>query len=251
MEKVHGIVIRTRDYGESNKIVTLFTKEYGLISAVAKGAKKAKSRMAAVSQPFIYGLFLVYLGKGLGTIQQGEVLESMRGVREDIIQTAYASFMCELVTKIMEEKEPNLALFNELYLSLERMVGGESPSAIAMMFELKMYHVGGFAPITSKCVNGHEDIPIVAFSVSEGGVICEQCKHRALDSTNLTPQQYNLLRLMNETSIKRVRNISINQENLVFLRQILDDYYDNFGGLPLKSKKFLKQIHLFDSNSDE
>ncbi|TFB24835.1 DNA repair protein RecO [Filobacillus milosensis] len=245
-EKVQGIVVRTRDYGETNKIVTLYTKEYGLLSAVARGAKKSKSRMAAITQPFIYGYFLIQMGKGLGTLHQGEILHSMRGIREDIVKTAYVSYISELLSKVVNEREPNSAIFDEYYMSLERILDEESPLAISMMFELKMYHVGGFAPVVHSCVNGHTDRPIAAFSIADGGVICDQCIIRSEDYILLPANAYKVLRHMNSTSIKRIRNISIKQETLKILREIMDYYYERYGGMYIKSKRFLDQMHLLE-----
>ncbi|WP_054752999.1 DNA repair protein RecO [Piscibacillus salipiscarius] len=245
-EKVEGIVLRTKDYGETNKIVTLYTKEFGLISAVARGAKKSKSRMAAITQPFIYGSFLIQLGKGLGTIHQGEIIHSMRNIREDIMLTAYVSYMCELLSKIVNEREPSKHIFDELYVSLERVSEGDPPQAITLMFELKMYYVGGFAPVLDTCVNGHDDRPIAAFSITEGGVICDQCIYRAEDYFKLTPHIHKIIKLMSQTSIKRIRNLNIKKKTLVFIRELLDQYYDRFGGMPIKSKRFLDQMHLLE-----
>ncbi|WP_188206186.1 DNA repair protein RecO [Alkalibacillus aidingensis] len=247
LEKVNGLILRTQDYGETNKIVTFFTKEYGVLSAVARGAKKSKSRMAAVTQPFIYGQFLLQIGKGLGTVHQGDPLHSMRHIREDIIKTAYATYMGELTIKTLNDRDKNVPLFEELLKSFERLEEDVPPLAIALIYELKVFHVGGYGPVVSQCVNGHEDLPIVGFSVSEGGVVCEQCRHRSADVVPLSPKTYSVLRLMSHTSIARVRNISIKEETLTLINQILNDYYDYYGGMPLKSKRFLEQIHLFES----
>ncbi|MGE0992705.1 DNA repair protein RecO, partial [Bacillus sp. GMa5/2] len=75
-QKVEGIVIRTTDYGETNKIVTIFSRELGKISAMARGAKKPKSRLASVSQLMTHGHFLIQMGSGLGTLQQGEIIST-------------------------------------------------------------------------------------------------------------------------------------------------------------------------------
>ena len=83
-QKVEGIVIRTTDYGETNKIVTIYSREFGKVSAMARGAKKPKSRLAAISQLMTHGHFLIQMGSGLGTLQQGEIISSMKEIREDI-----------------------------------------------------------------------------------------------------------------------------------------------------------------------
>ncbi|MGV3465922.1 MAG: DNA repair protein RecO, partial [Heyndrickxia sp.] len=82
LQKCEGIVIRTHDYGESNKIINVYTREFGKLGIMARGAKKPNSRLSAVSQLFTYGYFLVQTGNGLGTLQQGEMISSMRSIRE-------------------------------------------------------------------------------------------------------------------------------------------------------------------------
>lgn len=106
--KSEGIVLRTTDYGETNKIVTLLTRKHGKIGVMARGAKKSNSRLSAISQPFLYGTFLIQSSTGLGTLQQGEMIESMRAIREDLFLTAYAAYMTELMDKGTEEKSQTL-----------------------------------------------------------------------------------------------------------------------------------------------
>ena len=72
--KWEAIVLKARAYGESNKIVTLLTREAGKVATMARGAKKPSSRLASVTQPFTYGMFMVQHHTGMGTLQQGEHL---------------------------------------------------------------------------------------------------------------------------------------------------------------------------------
>ncbi|MDY0408469.1 DNA repair protein RecO [Paracerasibacillus soli] len=115
LEKVKGFIIKTQDYGETHKIVTLFGQHTGKITAIARGAKKPKSRMAAVTQPFIYGEFLVYVTSNLGTMQQGDIVESFRNIREDLVKTAYTAYVMELTDKLLDQKVPYDYLLMELY----------------------------------------------------------------------------------------------------------------------------------------
>src|SRR5690625_6512796 len=91
LEKIEGMIIKTQDYSETHKIVTIYSGKVGKFSALARGAKKPKSKMAAVTQPFIYGAFLIYLNKGLSTIQQGEDRKSTR-LNSSHVAISYAVF---------------------------------------------------------------------------------------------------------------------------------------------------------------
>jgi len=114
LNRIEGIVLKTQDYGETNKIVTLYSRDAGKITAMARGAKKPASRLAAITQPFTHGSFLIQQGRGMGTMQQGEQVESFRHIREDIEATAYASFVVELIDRAVDEQTPQASIFNLL-----------------------------------------------------------------------------------------------------------------------------------------
>jgi DNA repair protein RecO (recombination protein O) len=244
LEKLDGIVVKAKDYGESHKIITVYSKRIGKFTALAKGAKKPKSRMAAVTQPFIYAQFFVYLNKGLSTIQQGEIIESFRPIREDIIKTAYASYIMELTDKLLDAQAPDINLFEQLYGTLNWIADHEAAEVPIMMYELKLFKKGGFAPTVNECSNcKSKELPF-AFSIAEGGFLCRRCVHLDENAIPLPESLTKILYLFLNVGLERVGNISIKPENLKLLRCILDAYYDQYGGYYLKSRKFLKQLDL-------
>ncbi|MFD1850247.1 DNA repair protein RecO [Oceanobacillus bengalensis] len=244
LEKVDGIVMRTKDYGETHKLVTLFSKKQGKFTALARGAKKPKSRMAAVTQPFIYAQFFVYLNKGLSTIQQGEMIESYRFIREDIVKTAYAAYIMELTDKIMEDKSPDATVYDQLLKTLDWISNNEDSDIPVMMYEMKLFKKGGFAPTVHCCAScGSKEAPY-AFSIAEGGLLCRRCMHQDQNGVHLPNSLSKLLYVFSEVGLERVGTISIKEENKKILRNTLDAYYDRYGGYFLKSRKFLNQLHL-------
>ncbi|MCP3025646.1 DNA repair protein RecO [Halobacillus sp. A5] len=249
LEKIEGIVLRTRDYGETHKIVTLFTREKGKIGVMARGAKKPNSRMASVTQPFIHGQFLIHAGSGLGSLSQGEMITSLRSIREDIVKTAYASYLAELTDKLLDEKKPDPFLFEQLLQTLLWMAEGKDSEILSMMYELKMYRKAGFAPKVDVCLNcGASDGPF-SFSVVEGGYLCFRCKHVDSQAYGLSDPLAKLLRLFLHMDVKRVGQITMKEENKKKLRLLMDEYYDRYGGYFLKSKKFLNQLDMFKDNN--
>ncbi|GAA0482608.1 DNA repair protein RecO [Salinibacillus aidingensis] len=245
MEKIEGIVIRTQDYGESHKIVTLFTREKGKIGLMAKGAKKPKSQMAAITQPFVYGEFLIQPGRNLGTLYQGEITHFMRQIRENIVKTAYAAYLAELTDKVLENHSPDLFLYDQFIHTFERLQTEENPEVIAMIYELKVFEKGGFAPELNQCVSCGRTEGITHFSVAEGGFLCTACAHIDGHALHLNEALFKLLRTIRYVKVERIGKISIKEENRRKLRQILDDYYDYYGGFYIKSRKFLKQLDKF------
>lgn len=244
LEKIDGMVMKTSDYSETHKIVTIFSKKLGKFNAIARGAKKPKSRMAAVTQPFIYAQFFVYVNKGLSTIQQGEIINSNRLIREDIIKTAYAAYVAELTDKIMEEKEPDLYIFNQFQYTMNYIAENEEAEIPVMMYEMKLYKKGGFAPTINRCVNcGGNEIPM-SFSLNEGGLLCSRCRHVDPESLLLPKAIIKLLYVLSEVGLERVNNISVKEENKQLLRKLLNQYFDRYGGYFIKSRKFLDQLDM-------
>lgn len=242
LEKVDGFVIKSQDYRETNKIVTIFSKRFGKFSGLARGAKKPKSRMAAVTQPFVYSQFFVYMNSGLSTIQQGEIIDSFRGIREDIIKTAFAAYIAELTEKLLDSKSPDADLFQQFYETLKWIADNDDAQIPIMMYELKLFQKGGFAPIVDRCVNcGSTESPFW-FSIAEGGLLCKFCSHMDPASIALPETLAKLLYVFASIGLQRVGSISVKEQNKQLLRQILDSYYNHYGGYYLKTKHFLKQL---------
>ncbi|MFZ3578638.1 DNA repair protein RecO [Virgibacillus sp. DJP39] len=242
LEKIEGIVIKTQDYGETHKIVTIFSKKVGKFSGLARGAKKTKSRMAAVTQPFIHGEFFVYISKGLSTIQQAEILNSNRAIREDIIKTAYAAYIVELTDKLVDLQEPDYYIYDQLSKTMTWISENEEADIPIMMYELKLFKKGGFSPIVDNCLNCNRREDLVSFSIAEGGLLCNRCTFIDPMAIGLPKSIAKLLRVFLEVGLEQVGTITIKEENKVLLRNLLDAYYDQYGGYFLKSKKFLRQI---------
>lgn len=243
LEKIEAFIIKSQDYGETNKIVTLFSKKYGKFSALARGAKKMKSRMAAVTQPFIHGEFLIYINqKGLSTIQQGDVLDSLRLIREDIMKTAYAAYISELVDKLMDTFHPDYYLYDQFLQSMKWISEDREVEIAIMMFEVKMFEKGGFAPIVDQCVHCGRQDHLVSFSIAEGGLLCNQCNLYDDQSIHLPKGVARLLNIFTIAGLERIGTVSVKDENKKLLRKILDTYYDQYGGYHLKSRRVLKQL---------
>lgn len=242
LERVEGIVLKTIDYGETNKIVTLFSKNIGKFSAMARGAKKPRSRMAAVTQPFVLGEFFVYINRGLSTIRQGEVIEQFRPIRESIEKMAYTAYLIELTDRLMDEKLPDAYLFDQLHETLNRIAKEDTYDIPVMMYELKLFKKGGFEPTLSHCVNCKRKEGPFVFSIGEGGLLCQICRSRDENAIYLSETQVKLLQLFQHVGIEQVGDISVKPKNSKLLRQIMDAYYDQYGGYYLKSRRFINQL---------
>jgi|SRR5690625_1064580 len=249
LENIEGVVIKTRNYGETHKIITIFSHKLGKLNGIARGSNRPKSRMAAVTQPFIYGNYLVYVSRGLSTIQQGETLEYFRKIREDIIKTAYVAYIMELTDKLMEEKQPEPFIYQQFIQTLHWVndfSGAEFNIEIPiMMYELKLYAYGGFAPVVEHCANcQNKHKQIVSFSIQFGGLLCLECSSKDQRAIRISQNMAKLFHLLRHITIERLGNISVKEKNIQFMRKIINSYYDTYGSYYLKSRNFLKQLDL-------
>jgi DNA repair protein RecO (recombination protein O) len=242
MQKVEAIVIRTNDYGESNKIVTLYTRENGKVGVMARGAKKPKSRLAAVSQLFIHGLYLFQRSNGLGTLSQAEMIHSFKEVRNDLFLASYATYMVELTDRLTDEKEQNEPLFNLLQQTLQYLDEGIDPDVLLRIFEMKMMAVAGISPELDQCAScGSTELPS-GFSISEAGFLCRRCMHKDERAFPITPHTARLLRLFYYIDLNRLGQISLKDETKKEIKLIISTYYDEYSGVTLRSKRFLEQL---------
>ncbi|WP_018931599.1 DNA repair protein RecO [Gracilibacillus lacisalsi] len=242
-EKVEGFILKTQDYGETHKIVTILTPTLGKVGAIARGAKKTKSRMAAITQPFIHGSFLIQPGSSLATIQQGEVITSFRKIREDIFKTAYTSYLAELTDKLVDAKKYNPFIYKQLLHTIERIDDDKDPEILTMIYEWKMYKEAGFAPVVTQCVSCGNPQDLKVFSISNGGLLCRNCMRLDENAISIPEKVAKLMALFAWVEVEQIGNISVKTENKMILQRIMDQYYEEHGGYYLKSKRFLKQMN--------
>ena len=245
LQKCEGIVIRTTDYGETNKIITLYTREWGKLGVMARGAKKTNSRLSSITQLFTHGYFLVNRGTGLGSVQQGEIISSLRGIGEDIFLTAYASYIVELTDRCTEDRKPNPFQFELLFQTLTYLNEGYDPDVLMNIYEMKMLNVLGLHPILNQCsVCGNTDGHF-SFSIREGGLLCHRCLGVDPYHFKISPATVKLIRLFYYFDLSRLGNISVKEETKAELKKVISAYYEEYSGLYLKTKKFLKSMEQF------
>lgn len=181
---VDAIIIRARDYGEADKILTLYTKEHGKVQAIAKGVRKPASRLRGGVQLFSHSRILLYRGRTLDTATQAETKEAYAGLRDDFLRFAYASYFLELVDSAVLEREPNEGLFVLILISLGLLMGND-PEIIARLFEIRFLHQLGLRPFLRACLDCGRPVKNGIFYVvpALGGLICADCQGEKTGNT--------------------------------------------------------------------
>ncbi|WP_322905741.1 DNA repair protein RecO [Paenibacillus campi] len=245
--RVQGIVIRSMDYGEGNKIITLCTESHGKIAVFVRGARKAKSRHAALVQPFTYGEFnFIRSGTGMGTLNQGEVIESNYKLREDITLAAYGAYGCELVDKALLDNETGHFWFDQLKAYLSFLGEGRDPVILTALFEMKVLQAAGYGPQVDACMFSEETEGDFWLSVRLGGILSKRERRQDPAAIALSPGVLRLLRLFARLDIRRLGNIDVREETRAEIKQMMSAFMEVQLGLKLKSRRFLEQLERFE-----
>lgn len=173
--KTEAIVLRARDCGEADKLLVLYSREYGKMRAMAHGVCKPVSRKRGAVQPFCHSRFLMYRGRELDSVSQCEALEAFPALRCDLEKFVYASYLAELVEAITPEGEPGEPLFL-LFLTTLHLLTYNDVELLTRAFEVRATCFVGYRPQLEVCVYcGGPLHGSLRFSPSSGGVLCENC----------------------------------------------------------------------------
>ena len=133
--KARAISLKTSPFAEADKLVTLFTRQQGKVSAIAKGARRVPSSLGGRVEPFTFADYFIARGRNLDIISQAEVLETFQFVREQEMLLPSAVYMLKLVDSGTAMGQPYSELFDLLLFSLKKFKGEQNPREIAKDFE--------------------------------------------------------------------------------------------------------------------
>lgn len=176
---LRALVLRKTKLGETDLILTLLAKDGCQVRAVAKGARKAKSRIGARAEPFTVLDLLLHTGRSLEVIAEAETLESHDGLRSDLDRTMAATVVANLLDKISVEGQVEPKLFDMALVTLDVMetAAVEQLRVVVLAFLLKALAMHGYRPSLDACACcGRAVSGGGAFSVGSGGLVCDECE---------------------------------------------------------------------------
>ena len=177
--KTEAIVLRSIRYGEADRVLHLYTPERGRVGAVAKGARRVKSRLGGRLEPLSRVRLVLHQGRGeLCTISQADTVRAHPGLRERRESLERATQACEAVLRLLDSTEPNPPAYNLLCNELALLEASPTAAgrAQALAFRLKLLLAAGFAPELASCAACGEAEHLGSFSPSAGGIVCAGCE---------------------------------------------------------------------------
>lgn len=239
IEKVIGIVLSDTNYSESSKILNVLTKEHGKIGIISKGCRNLKSSLRSVSSKLTYGYFNIYYKEeGLSVLISIDVINDFSNIKQDLFKIGYATFLSDLTNQVLKETSSN-DIFDLFVNGLIKMNENFDPMIISNIIELKYLNYLGVMPILDCCAVCGSNKKIVTISSSCGGYLCINCYKNEFIVDEKTIK---LIRMFNYVDISKIKELNIADKNKNEINKFLENYYDRYTGIYLKSKDFLTQL---------
>lgn len=244
--RTEGVVLKSIEYGDADKIVTIYTKKYGKIQAIAKGVRKTKSKFGSSLEILTYAVFLFYKGKNIDIISQTEILESFFTASKEIVKFAFASNCAEVVNKISGEGEVNLSIFFLLKEVLHYLKEAKDPKLLTLSFKWQMLAILGYKPSFGRCCicnSKIEDQKEMFFNIDEGGVICNKCLSKnKRGCTQVSLYFIKLGRKLLITPLSVISKATIPDVRIRELEKVTDLYLAYYSDQSFKTDTFLKSL---------
>lgn len=239
IEKVTGIVLSDTNYSESSKILNVLTKEHGKIGIISKGCRNLKSSLRSVSSKLTYGYFNIYYKKeGLSVLISVDIINDFSNIKQDLFKIGYATFLSDLTNQVLKETSSN-EIFDLFINGLIKINDDFDPMIITNIIELKYLNYLGVMPILDCCSVCGSNKKILTVSSFSGGYLCVNCYKNEYIVDEKTVK---LLRMFSYVDISKIKELNILPKNKNEINKFLENYYDRYTGIYLKSKDFLTQL---------
>lgn len=242
--RTRAIILKRRDQGEADRVLTVFTPGLGKRTYIARGVRKPASRKAGHLEPFTHVALLVAKARSWDVVTQVETVTSFQGLREDLERAAYAYYVAELVDAFTEEEDSHPPLFDLLLRTLGYLQETEHLSITARWFELRLLHLSGYQPQLFHCVEcGDELEPLTNyFSLARGGMLCPRHGEGRKEAEPLDLNTFKVLRYLQSRPFSLVSQLSLSSDRLRLVEKTLAAYIRYVLERKLKTPGFIKLL---------
>ena len=242
--KCKGVIIKTQDYRENDKIVWIFTDKFGKISAIARGAKKSKNKLFSTTLELSYCEFLLYKGKGMSNIQEAVSIKSFQGLLGNLDKLIFSSYMCELIDIALVEEEQNFRLFKEFITTLFLLdTDAIDYQVLVRAFEIRLLENTGYGLNLDACVICKSKITVSDYiSLSYFGGVCDKCNRK--DGIHVSKGTYNSLKFLSKMELSDGYKLKLSDDIKMEIEKVTTLLIStNFAKKPksLEMLKFLKE----------
>lgn len=244
MEITKGLIIKQSDYGEGNRMLTVFTEKFGIIKAAVYGVKRANSRRSAASQFLSWSEFVLYFGKGeIASVNSVTSLESFFPIQENLEKLALSSYLAEITYFAQAQNVPNPSLLklllNTLFVLAYRDI---SLLKAKTVYELRLVADMGYMPIITGCSACGKDNSVEFFSCECGGGICRECHTNNRDDIEISRAVVHALYYIFSADEKKVFSFKASDEVIKKLNIVSEKYLEKITEKCFSSLDYLKKL---------
>ena len=243
--RVEAVVLRHSDYGEADRLLTLYTRQLGKTRVMAKGARKIASRKAGHIEPFTHVKLQLSRGRDMFILTQADTVDAYLPIRDDLILTSHASYALELLDRFTYEDETeNSSIFRLLTETLSRLASKSDTWLVLRYYEIRLLDHLGFRPQLLVCVNCGREIKAEDqfFSFSAGGVICPSCGRGLSHLHNISTDALKYLRHFQRSSYAEAARARTTLEVQQETETLMQGYFTYLLERELNTPGFLKKI---------
>lgn len=246
-EKANAIVIRTVEFSETSLVVTLFTREFGKLGALAKGARRLKSPFESALDLLALCriVFLHKSSESLDLLTEAKLLRRFRPAGKNLASLYAAYYVAELLNALTDENDPHPELFDLADETLASLAAGESVANWTVRFELGALRLLGHMPALDACAECGAEVPIVgrvAFGLIDGGCLCPKCRVGKSQVISASAGVLKTMSRLADADGHVWRNMDVPANCLGELRSLLNRYFTHLLGRRLKMHEYLRML---------
>lgn len=237
-----GLVIREQTIGESDRLVTLLTADWGLVRAFVRGAKQLKNRLNSSTSLFAYSDFSLYRGRDAFVIDNASPIEVFFDLRLDIERLSLAQYFAQLAYELGEEEQPSAEMLSVMLNALHLLCNSKKDNRIVKSaVELRLLSLGGYMPSILACAScGTYETDLMYFDTLDGCIYCENCGRAG--AVPCPKNVITALRYICLTEPKKIFSFSLSEDSLSLLSQISERYLISRLQKKLSTLEFYKSI---------
>jgi DNA repair protein RecO (recombination protein O) len=207
-----AIVLSRFDYGEADRIMTLFTPTYGKLKAIAKGVRRTTSRLGGSLEPLAELRVALARGRTFDVVTQVEVMHSWLSLRDSLESTATAWYLAELADRSIEERHETEGLYALLKRAYELLDAGMVAGRVARWYEMNLADEMGVRPEVDRCVECDRMLEAdeeFRWVPPLGGVLCYRCPGPPTESAGLSVEALKLLKAYQRMDVEAIAGLRL------------------------------------------
>lgn len=242
-----AIVLRTTDYAESDRIVSLYSRDFGKLRGIAKGAKKSLRRFGSSLEPFTLNdvSFSDRETHGLVRLERCLIVRAYPGIAVSVKRLALGSYLLELAEALTPEKEPHPEVFDLLVFFIELLTDRDFREELLRFFELRLFGCLGYQPQLYRCMLCREPFDVrqaYGFSIRRGGIVCPRCAGGVPELLALSNGTIRLLQQAQALEFGRLQRLYFSQAARDESRRIFTRFLEFHIGHRPRSLDILTQL---------